>query len=276
MTVDRRKFYEPELIRKDVADKLREAAAMKASVDFLTIVPDGEPTLDIQLAELLDSLKGFKPNTAVISNSSLIWDPEVRQALMKADWVSLKVDTVSESVWHRIDRPHGTLSLDRILEGIRTFSGEYKGIFVTETMLLKGINDTTEQISETGKFLAKVNPSVSYLSVPTRPPAENLTEIPSSESITKAFNTLAKYTDNVEYLIDYEGENFTRTDEVVSNLLNIVSVHPMRESAVQKFLSEAGATESILKELLGKGVLERIEYDGKIFFVRRFRGQSHG
>jgi len=46
---------------------------------------------------------------------------EVFSLLLEADWVSLKVDTVSPNIWRKINRPHGSLSLDRILEGISDF-----------------------------------------------------------------------------------------------------------------------------------------------------------
>ena len=62
------------------------------------------------------------------------------------------------------------------------------------------------------------------------------------------------------------------TDDVESDLLGILSVHPMRDTAVLKFLSEAGKSESILNILMRKCVIKRVEYDGKIFYVRRFSG----
>jgi wyosine [tRNA(Phe)-imidazoG37] synthetase (radical SAM superfamily) len=40
---------------------------------------------------------------AVITNNSLTWRQDVREDLMEADWVSLKVDAVTEKVWRRIN-----------------------------------------------------------------------------------------------------------------------------------------------------------------------------
>jgi len=69
-----------------------------------------------------------------------------------------------------------------------------------------------------------------------------------------------------------KGDEFTPTDDIESDLLGILSVHPMRETAVLKFLSEAGKPESTLTELTGKCVIKRTEYDGQIFYVRWFSG----
>jgi wyosine [tRNA(Phe)-imidazoG37] synthetase (radical SAM superfamily) len=74
-------------------------------------VPDGEPTLDINLGREIELLKQLGIKIAVITNSSLMWQEGVREVLAKADWASLKADAVRESIWRRIDRPHGTLQI---------------------------------------------------------------------------------------------------------------------------------------------------------------------
>jgi len=273
MSASRRQFYEPDIILNEVREKLRLADAINTQVDYLTVVPDGEPTLDINLEVLLKELKGLGPKIAVISNSSLIWESDVRQALKAADWISLKVDSVNEKIWQKIDRPHGKLSLSRILEGIQSFSEEYQGELVTETMLVQNLNDKPKELHATGKFLALLEPDCSYISVPTRPPAENWVQAPSEDSINMAYNILDEYLDNVAYLIDYEGDDFTNTDNVESNLLDILSVHPMRDTAVLKFLSEAQKPKSALTELLKRRAVKQTEYDGQIFYVRRFSGK---
>ncbi|MCD4702301.1 MAG: radical SAM protein, partial [Candidatus Aegiribacteria sp.] len=238
MSTVRSQFYEPEAILNEVRKKLQQCNAASAQIDYLTIVPDGEPTLDINLEELLKILHNLGLSIAVISNSSLIWDPEVRHALQVADWVSLKVDSVIERTWRKIDRPHGKLSLSRILEGVQTFAEEYEGKLVTETMLVRNLNDRPEELHAIGEFLEHLKPECAYISVPTRPPAERRVCAPSEDSINMAYNILIEHLDNVEYLIDYEGDEFTPTDDVESDLLGILSVHPMRETAVLKFLSE--------------------------------------
>lgn len=64
-------------------------------------MPDCEPTLDINMGKEIDELKQLGIKIAVITNSSLIWREDVRNDLCKADWVSLKVDTVSEKIWRK-------------------------------------------------------------------------------------------------------------------------------------------------------------------------------
>jgi wyosine [tRNA(Phe)-imidazoG37] synthetase (radical SAM superfamily) len=141
MRVERAAFYEPEEILRDVRGKVEKARRAGEAIDYLTFVPDGEPTLDLNLGRAIDLLKPLGIKIAVITNSSLMWHEDSREALMQADWVSLKVDAVREDIWRRVDRPHGTLQLASIQDGILGFAKTYTGHLVTETMLVEGIND---------------------------------------------------------------------------------------------------------------------------------------
>ena len=104
------------------------------SVDYVTFVPDGEPTLDACMGRIIEFVKGETGvRVAVLTNASLLWMEDVRRDLEQADIVSVKVDSVSEQVWRRINRPHPSLVLERVLDGIREFSSSYKGTLISET-----------------------------------------------------------------------------------------------------------------------------------------------
>ena len=91
---------------------------------------------------------------------------------MNADWVSLKVDAVNEEVWRKVNRPHRSLQLSSILDGMLAFARIYNGELATETMLVKGLNDGPERAEEIADFLAQLKPDKAYISIPIRPPAE--------------------------------------------------------------------------------------------------------
>ena len=102
--------------------------------DYLTFVPDGEPTLDINLGRELEAIGRFGFKTAVITNASLLWRDDVREALQHADLVSVKIDAFQEDVWRKINRPHRRLRMEHILNGILTFARSYHGELITETI----------------------------------------------------------------------------------------------------------------------------------------------
>ena len=269
MQVERSVFYEPEDILKDVRDKVEKSREVGEAIDYLTFVPDGEPTLDANLGREIELLKPLGIKIAVITNGSTLWREDVREDLMQADWVSLKIDATREEVWRRIDRPHGTLRLASILDGALEFANAYGGELVTETMLVEGVNDIAALVGETADFLAQLRPSTAYLSIPTRPPAEEWAQPPAEDVINRAYQILGEKVEQVEYLIGYEGNAFAFTGNVEEDLLSITSVHPMREEAVSEFLARARADWPIVHELIAQGQLVEMEYQGRKFYMRK-------
>jgi wyosine [tRNA(Phe)-imidazoG37] synthetase (radical SAM superfamily) len=274
MQVQRQAFYEPGEILSAVSDKVEKVREADEAINYLTFVPDGEPTLDINLGREIELLKALDLPIAVITNASLIWRQDVRTDLMAADWVSLKVDAVEEVVWRRIDRPHGRLDLPSILEGFLAFARNYRGELVTETLLVAGVNDGQRHLKALAGFLARLQPARAYLSIPTRPPAEPWAQAPDEQVVNRAYHILGKEVEQVEYLIGYEGNAFAFTGDVVEDLLSITAVHPMREDAVSTLLARAGAGWPVVQRLVAQDHLAEAEYEGHKFYLRRLGKHS--
>ncbi|MCP3941494.1 MAG: hypothetical protein GY710_08440 [Desulfobacteraceae bacterium] len=117
-------------------------------IDRLTIVSNGESTLDANWGQLIEKLGLLGIKIAVITNSTLLNRPDVRQELYKADWVFVKIDPLDKKNWKKIDRPHQKNKFDAILEGGRFFSKEFKGLVVTETILVKDLNDDVQNLEK--------------------------------------------------------------------------------------------------------------------------------
>ncbi|WP_297477711.1 radical SAM protein [Thermococcus sp.] len=275
MELERKAFYEPELIFEEVRRKVEEAERKGERIDYITFVPDGEPTLDINLGKEAELLKTLGIPLAILTNSSLIWRGDVKDDLLKFDFVSLKVDAVSEELWRRVDRPHKSLSLEKILEGMLEFRRAFKGKLVTETMLIDGV-DYGGEFERIADFLAELRPDIAYIAVPTRPPAEEWVKPAKEDVINRAFQAFAERLGegHVEYLIGYEGNAFAFTGNVEEDLLSITSVHPMREDAVKEFLRKANADWSVVEKLLREGKLMELEYSGKRFYMRKLKSRE--
>jgi wyosine [tRNA(Phe)-imidazoG37] synthetase (radical SAM superfamily) len=269
MQVARRAFYEPEDVLRDVHDKVEKAGEAGEAIDYLTFVPDGEPTLDINLGREIELLRPLGIKIAVISNGSLIGREDVKEDLLGADWVSLKMDSTRREIWRKIDRPYGTLRLASILDGTLKFAQAFRGELVTETMLVEGVNDDDDQIRDVAGFLARLEPATAYLAIPTRPPAEEWVQPPDEEVINRAYQVFSEKVDRVEYLVGYEGNAFAFTGNVEEDLLSITSVHPMREDAVSEFLARAGADWTAVRKLIEQGRLVETGYEGRKFYMRR-------
>ena len=266
----RKVFYDPDEIVQDVRNKLQKARAASEKVDYLTFVPDGEPTLDINLGKEIEALKTLGVPVGVITNASLLWRDDVREDLSKADWISVKVDSVDEGHWRQINRPCKGIQLSAVLDGLLAFSKRYTGKLVTETMLVKGLNDNEGCMKAVADYLHILRPEIAYLSIPTRPPMEGWVSPPEEGTLNLLWQILADRVKQVEYLIDYEGDSFTATDNVEQSLLNITAVHPMREEAVRLLLSRAGYSWDTVSHLMAQGVLTKTDYNGHVFYLRKF------
>lgn len=274
MQVDRGSFYEPEEIIRQVREKAGKVNRNKQTIDYVTFVPDGEPTLDENLGREIELLKPLGYKIAVITNSSLLWRDDVKIELMKADWVSLKVDAVNKKLWRRVNRPCRTLELDSILDGIAEFARVFRGKLVTETMLVKGANDGGKYLKKTAEFIAGLNPAASYISIPTRPPAEEWVTAPDEETVNEAYQIFKSRLTDVELLVGYEGNAFAFTGDVEEDILSITSVHPMRQDAVDDFLKRAGWDRSVIRKLIAQEKLLETEYRGKRFYVRKLHREG--
>lgn len=272
---ERRPFVEPEVIFQDVQARIAMAQQAAERIDYLTFVPDGEPTLDIHLGREILLLKTLGLPVGVITNSSLISREDVRTELAYADWVSLKIDTVHELRWRRLNRPAKGLQLDSILEGICAFASTFTGMLVTETMLVRDMNTDDEALGGVADLLRALQPDVAYISIPTRPPADPVARPPDEAALTRAYQLFSQATARVEYLIGYEGDAFAATDNAEADLLNITAVHPMRKEAVAALLSRSGSSWEVVDRLVARGDLLLTAYAGHAYVVRAF-SRRHG
>lgn len=274
MSIERKEFYPPNEIFKEVSAKVKDLRGRGEKIDYISFVPDGEPTLDINLGKEIKLIKQLGSKIAVITNSSLLNDENVRTDLLQADWVSIKIDTVDEKIWHQLNRPFGKLDLQKILNGIKNFRHSFKGTFVTETMIVNGLNDNEKSLIKVSDFLKVINPDKSYILVPTRPPAEEFVKPPSEENLNIAYQIFNSRISNVELLTGKEGIDFSYSSDVEKELLSILAVHPMQLEAVERYLNKAKADWTLIDTLIHKNMLKEVKYSGQKFLVRNLKNDA--
>jgi wyosine [tRNA(Phe)-imidazoG37] synthetase (radical SAM superfamily) len=273
--IEPRTFFSPTQIHEAVAAQVEKLKARSLAIDYLTFVPDGEPTLDIALGESIDVLRDLGIPIAVITNGTLLWRDDVRKRLSRADLVSVKVDSVHEDAWRKINLPHHDLFLATILQGIREFASGFSGTLITDTMLIAGINDDPASLSDTAAFLAGIAPRTAYIAVPTRPTTVKKTHGTDEAGLIRAHEIFTARLPSVELLIGHEVGEFAHTGDARSDLLAITAVHPMREADVRRLLARDQADWSLVEDLLAEGVLKSTDYDDKHFYLRPVRCSRH-
>lgn len=267
--LERRAFVSPDRLVSAVRTRVQRVRERGEAIDYLSFVPDGEPTLDVHLGRHVDRLKGLGVPIAVLTNGSLLWRPDVREELSRADWVSVKVDAVDEGPWRKINRPPRRLKLGEVLEGMLRFAEEFRGTLVTETMLVAGVNDAPEDLERVAGFLTRLGPRKAYLSVPTRPPAEGWARAPEDRTVREAARILRHAALHAEPLTAFEGVGFGSTGRVAEDVLAVVAVHPLREDALRKMLDRSDATWDVVRSLFADGLLEEVGYRGQRFYRRK-------
>jgi wyosine [tRNA(Phe)-imidazoG37] synthetase (radical SAM superfamily) len=268
MQAERQVFYSPGELLAEAKASLAKTGDVPT--DYITIVPDGEPTLDLNLGALIGQLKTLGIPVAVITNSSLLHLPAVRTELAGADWVSVKVDTARGDTWKRVDRPYKSLNLERTLEAIGLFAEGFHGKLVTETMLVRGINDTPEEFISTADFIKTVNPETSFLAIPIRPPAVSTVLAPAEAVLNEAYQIFSERLAAVECLTGYEGNAFSSTGNATEDILSITAVHPLREDALRELLLKTGDDWTVVEGLIRQGALKVSSYNNHSYYLRKF------
>lgn len=268
ISVEPQEFYSPMIIYTEVKDRLKELKINKEQIDYISFVPDGEPTLDVYLYETIQLLQNFGIKIAVFTNSSLIWKKEVQEALKIADYVSVKIDAKNESTWKHINHPALSLNLNKILDGILEFKEIYNGTLVTETMLINGMNDNEDELIKVAHFIVKVDPEISYLTIPTRPTPLTNIHRPERVKTKNVYRIVKSIFNNTELLDEYEGNEFSITSETEESLISIMAVHPMRKDAVENYLKKSNSNWNTVKRLIETKKIKELIYDGNTFYKK--------
>ncbi len=160
-TSERRIFVPTEKVLED----LRASAWREA--DVITFSGSGEPTLASNLGEAIRAVKELTgKSTLVLTNSALLYDPQVRRELCEAESVFCKLDAADEATFQKINRPVAGATLRRIVEGLTRFRAEYKGRLGVQTMFMP-LN--VQQALDLAQLIRTIRPDEVQLNAPTRP-----------------------------------------------------------------------------------------------------------
>jgi wyosine [tRNA(Phe)-imidazoG37] synthetase (radical SAM superfamily) len=167
--LERKEYFDIETILAQI----KNVIASVKRIDFITFSGSGEPTLNAGLGKLIREIKKITLiPVAVLTNSTLLSHKSVRDALSHADLVVPSLDAVTQDTFERMNRPHPTLKVQQIIEGLKSFRHEFNGKIWLEILFVKGINDSPSHIQKLKKIISDINPDRIQLNTVVRPPAE--------------------------------------------------------------------------------------------------------
>lgn len=143
------------------------------AINYISFSGAGEPTLNSKIGELITDIKKITSvPIAVITNSSLLNNPQVRKGIIHADLIIPSLDAASKEVFLQINRHHEALKLEEIIQGLISLRKEFPGQIWLEVMLVRGVNDDLRQIKKLSEIIEQINPQRIQINSPVRSTSE--------------------------------------------------------------------------------------------------------
>lgn len=174
----RRDFVDLDALLSEVREKLKSGVR----VDYITIGGSGEPTLNVQLGNIIDGIRAITDvPIAVLTNGTLFYREDVRAECAKADVVLPSLDAGDAATFAVINRPIRDITIEKLVSGLEQFRREFDGEIWLEVFLVAGINTDQGQIEKIKALIERIRPDKVHLNTAVRPPAE-----PNVEAVPRA------------------------------------------------------------------------------------------
>lgn len=158
---------------EDVLAELAAKLADKAECDYMTLSGSGEPTLHRDLDRIIAAIKAMTDTpVAVLTNGALLNDPDVRQALTRADLVMPSLDAGDEETFKTVNRPCPEVTFQSVVEGLNAFRREFSGSLALEILLVAGVNANETEARKMRRIIDEVGPDRVDVNTVSRPPAD--------------------------------------------------------------------------------------------------------
>ena len=260
-TIQRQEYVPLDKVLRELRRKLTTCKP-----DYITLSGSGEPTLYSPLKALI---RGIKKETAiplaVLTNGSLLWNRNVQDALLLADLVIPSLDAADESMFQYVNRPHASISFDRMVKGLIDFRSRYSGTLWLEVFLLGGVTGVAAEVSRINKIAKRLKPDRIQLNTVTRPPAEEFA-FPTPEEQMKRFCRL--FSMKTEFIAAYHGA--VGKADIQSNtgdILNLLRRRPctLKDVASGLSLHPTQAAKALETLLCNKQISEQ-RTNGCVYF----------
>ena len=173
LTCERRRDEPTDAILAEI-DQWFDGEPGREEIDVVTVTASGEPTLHADFGRILAHVKArAKRPVCVLTNGTTLDDPVVRAELNQADIVIPSLDAARPASFRKLDRPAGCLDLDRVIEGLVTFSRQYRGRLWLEILFARDINDSDEDLEALQRVIERMRLERIQINTVARPPLES-------------------------------------------------------------------------------------------------------
>jgi wyosine [tRNA(Phe)-imidazoG37] synthetase (radical SAM superfamily) len=263
-TTRRTEYVATDQVLAELKTKLESASPP----DYVSLAGSGEPTLHARIGEVIAGIKRLtRTPVAVLTNGSLLWDADVRQALMEADLVMPSLDAGDEAMFQRINRPHREIAFEAMVDGLATFTTRFPGLVWLEVLLVDGITGTGDHVEKIAALARRIRPGRVQLNTVTRPSAAGFARTVSRERLSRLAQ---RFSGPVELISDSSLEPppapspYPVTD---ADILDLLARRPCTAGGVAAGLG-LHIQEAVKRlEVLAKnGDVNVLQKDGEIFY----------
>ncbi len=255
--------YDDVLSVEEIVWAIKTALREHKDIDVLTITANGEPTMYPYLSELMEEINHFKgeTKTLILSNAGLIHKPKVQEALLKFDEVKLSLDCASAKCLKKLDRAYGDISVENIKNGMLRFKKRYSKPLIIEILIVKNLNDNSDEIERLNSFLLQLNPTRIDVGTIDRPPAFDVSPVSYERllEISRLFDSSLPIYIASRKKSDMRVSSYS-DEEIVDTLLK----RPLSLDDISVLFDNDSRDR--FDELLSSGRVVEVETNGVVFF----------
>ncbi len=156
-----------------VLAELKTKLALGPKPDYISLAGSGEPTLHARIGDLIDGIKLLtRVPVAVLTSGSLLWVPDVQEALMEADLVMPSLDAGDEAMFQRVNRPHREIPFQVMVDGLADFTARFRKLVWLEVLLVEDLTGSEKEVEKIAALTRRIRPGRVQLNTVSRPAAE--------------------------------------------------------------------------------------------------------
>jgi wyosine [tRNA(Phe)-imidazoG37] synthetase (radical SAM superfamily) len=249
-------------------EELKDFLSSNPKLDFITFSGSGEPTLHIGIKEIVNFIKKDYPKykIALLTNSTLFFQPDIRKRITGVDIVIASLDAASEENFKKINRPHPELELHRVIEGLVSLRKEFAKQLWMEVFLVPEINDNRDELNRIKKTLSLIYPDKIQLNTLDRPGAESWVKPASQKDLLDAASYLNGA--NVIKHLDSRPNDGVFNKDDCNYLLSIIKRRPCTAEDISR-ISDSNLEEIYrhLDALIEKGLIIKKNMPRGVFYT---------
>jgi wyosine [tRNA(Phe)-imidazoG37] synthetase (radical SAM superfamily) len=241
--------------------EVKEALENHPNIDVITFTANGEPTLYPYLDELIDKIDTIKGSskTLILSNGANIYNKQIQNTLKKIDIVKLSLDCISPKIFKKLDREDSSVDSQKILEGICEFRKIFNKELVLETLFVKDINDSDEEINLLVNAYKKTGANRIDIGTIDRPPAYDVKPV-SFETL----ESIANRCDELPVTIAFRNKPNANNSFNEEEILNLIKMRPLTLEDIQNTFDEK--SQELFKKLLSEEKISKVIIAGVEFY----------